>query len=275
MKNYYEILAYADREDLTIEETDRDTYVGFKSEEESKTLFRLSSDRDLIKDFLEELWCTKYKESNLYKVAAKALIKDLIEDLYEEHEVETNPEIIDEFKHITGYEFDDKDLENLKKVGICCDCKGNLCNEKFLNKKELIESILSSKKIFITEENVKDILSILPDYSYILSEIDDALLLDSAYYDFHYHAESTLIKSEYYDCLRSDINKILNLIKSNQINVKYESHSLKDEVIMRIFLILFDAANILDEYNYMSGFEKEYLNYYNTFYDGKVSISEK
>lgn len=274
MKNYYEILAYADREDLLVEKTNTDTYIGFKDGENSKTLFKFSDGTDPLKDFLEELQNTKYKESNLYKVVAKAFIKDLIDDLkFVTYEIKGNIAVIEEFVYITGYKYDEEDIAHLDYHGITQDDKGNLVHKSFLTKKWLLDDIFRTKKIQISEKNLKNIELIMPDYSYIIAEIDDSILDSNFYYNYHYHAESILEDSFYYYELRHDINNLLHMIKNNKITVEYENKKLKDIATMKSFWALSDASNLAD--NNDCHFPKEYLNYYNIFYEGEIVGSEK
>lgn len=277
MKNYYEILAYADREDLLVEKTKTDTYIGFKDGESSKTLFKLSDGRDPLKDFLEELQNTKYKESNLYKVVAKALIKDLINDLkidIYKYDIVSNVAIINEFKTITGYEYDETDIDDLDKCGIVLDDKRNLVNRSYRTKKWLLEDIFRTGKITVSEKNIEDVSLILPDYSYIVSEVDwDIIEEDTLYYENYNYSTSIVRDSDYYEDLESDIRNLLKMIKENEITVEYENNRLKDKIVMRVFWALSSASNLLD--NNGCDFSKDYLNYYNTFYNGKVVDSEK
>lgn len=277
MKNYYEILAYADREDLLVEKTNTDTYIGFKDGENSKTLFKFSDGTDPLKDFLEELQNTKYKESNLYKVVAKALIKDLINDLkinIYKCNIVSNVGIIDEFKTITGYEYDEADIDNLDKCDIVLNDKGNLVNRSYRTKKWLLEDIFRTGKITVSEKNIEDVSLILPDYSYIVGEVDwDIIEEDTLYYENYNYSTSIVRDSYYYEDLESDIINLLKMIKENEITVEYENNRLKDKIVMRVFWALSSASNLLDNNGY--DFSKDYLNYYNTFYNGKVVGSEK
>lgn len=277
MKNYYEILVYADREDLLVEKTNTDTYIGFKDGENSKTLFKFSDGTDSLKDFLEELQNTKYKESNLYKVVAKALIKDLINDLkidIYKYDIVSNVAIINEFKTITGYEYDETDIDDLDKCGIVLDDKRNLVNRSYRTKKWLLEDIFRTGKITVSEKNIEDVSLILPDYSYIVSEVDwDIIEEDTLYYENYNYSTSIIRDSDYYEDLESDIRKLLKMIKENEITVEYENNRLKDKIVMRVFWALSSASNLLD--NNGCDFSKDYLNYYNTFYNGKVVDSEK
>lgn len=273
MKNYYEILAYADREDLLVEKTNTDTYIGFKDGENSKTLFKFSDGTDPLKDFLEELQNTKYKESNLYKIVAKTLIKDLIEDDLES-DSESTVAIIEEFKNITGYEYDQEDLDNLAKHDIVLHCNEYLCNKSFFEKDSLIDHIIRSGKISVSKDNINELLFILPDYSYIANEINDDIMNDTFYYDKNYYSESRKEKADYYYDLTDKIKKILQMLKNNEIIVEYESSDLKDALIMNAFWSLSSAAELSANNNYDYLFTKEYLNYYNTFYNGKVIDSK-
>ena len=278
MKNYYEILVYADREDLLVEKTNTDTYIGFKDGELSKTLFKFSDGTDPLKDFLEELQNTKYKESNLYKVVAKALIKDLINDLkiniYKYDIVVSNVAIINEFKTITGYEYDETDIDDLDKCGIVLDDKRNLVNRSYRTKKWLLEDIFRTGKITVSEKNIEDVSLILPDYSYIVGEVDwNIIEEDTLYYENYNYSTSIVRDSDYYEDLESDIGNLLKMIKENEITVEYENNRLKDKIVMRVFWALSSASNLLD--NNGCDFSKDYLNYYNTFYNGKVVDSEK
>lgn len=276
MKNYYEILTYADREDLLVEKTNTDTYIGFKDGENSKTLFKFSDGTDSLKDFLEELQNTKYKESNLYKVVAKALIKDLINDLKSdvyEYDITSDVNIINEFKTITGYEYDEADIDDLDKCGIVLDDKRNLVNRSYRTKKWLLEDIFRTGKIAVSEKNIEDVSLILPDYSYIVSEVDWNIIEDTLYYENYDYSDSIARYSDYYEDLESDIRKLLKMIKENEITVEYENNRLKDKILMRVFWALSSASNLLD--NNGCDFSKDYLNYYNTFYNGKVVDSEK
>ena len=273
MKNYYEILAYADREDLLVEKTNTDTYIGFKDGEESKTLFRLSDGRDPLKDFLEELQNTKYKESNLYKIVAKTLIKDLIED-----DLESDPEstvaIIEEFKTITGYEYDQEDFDNLEKHNIVRHWNGYLCNKSFFEKDSLIDYMLRSGIIYVSERNSKNMAFVLPDFSYIVGEIDYDVIEDTFYSEHHYYASNKIENADYYEDLVPKIEKLLSMIKNNEVKVEYETEKLKDNFIMEVFWTLSNASNLLSNNNYDSEFTKEHLNYYDIFYNGKV-VGEK
>ena len=273
MRNYYETLAYADREDLLVEKTKTDTYIGFKDGEESKTLFRLSDGRDPLKDFLEELQNTKYKESNLYKIVAKTLIKDLIED-----DLKSDPEstvaIIEEFKIITGYKYDQEDFDNLEKHNIVRHWNGYLCNKSFFEKDSLIDYMLRSGIIYVSERNSKNMALVLPDFSYIVKEIDYDVIEDTFYYDYHYYASNKIENADYYEDLVPKIEKLLNMIKNNEVKVEYETEKLKDNFIMEVFWTLSNASNLLSNSNYNSEFTKEYLNYYDIFYNGKV-VGEK
>lgn len=276
MKNYYEILAYADREDLLVEKTNTDTYIGFKDGENSKTLFKFSDGTDPLKDFLEELQNTKYKESNLYKVVAKALIKDLINDLKSdvyEYDITSDVNIINEFKTITGYEYDEADIDDLDKCGIVLSDKRNLVNRSYRTKKWLLEDIFRTGKITVSEKNIEDVSLILPDYSYIVGEVDWNIIEDTLYYENYDYSDSIARYSDYYEDLESDIRKLLKMIKENEITVEYENNRLKDKIVMRVFWALSSASNLLD--NNGCDFSKDYLNYYNTFYNGKVVGSEK
>ena len=273
MKNYYEILVYADREDLLVEKTNTDTYIGFKDGENSKTLFKFSDGTDPLKDFLEELQNTKYKESNLYKIVAKTLIKDLIEDDLES-DSESTVAIIEEFKNITGYEYDQEDLDNLAKHDIVLHWNEYLCNKSFFEKDSLIDHIIRSGKISVSKDNINELLFILPDYSYIANEINDDIMNDTFYYDKNYYSESRKEKADYYYDLTDKIKKILQMLKNNEIIVEYESSDLKDALIMNAFWSLSSAAEISANNNYDYLFTKEYLNYYNTFYNGKVIDSK-
>lgn len=277
MKNYYEILAYADREDLLVEKTNTDTYIGFKDGENSKTLFKFSDGTDPLKDFLEELQNTKYKESNLYKVVSKALIKDLINDLKSdvyEYDITSDVNVINEFKTITGYEYDEADIDDLDKCGIVLDDKRNLVNRSYRTKKWLLEDIFRTGKITVSEKNIEDVSLILPDYSYIVSEVDwDIIEEDTLYYENYNYSTSIVRDSDYYEDLESDIRNLLKMIKENEITVEYENNRLKDKILMRVFWALSSASNLLDNNGY--DFSKDYLNYYNTFYNGKVVDSEK
>ena len=277
MKNYYEILAYADRKDLLVEKTNTDTYIGFKDGENSKTLFKFSDGTDPLKDFLEELQNTKYKESNLYKVVAKALIKDLINDLkidIYKYDIVSDVGIINEFKTITGYEYDEADIDNLDKCDIVLDDKGNLVNRSYRIKKWLLEDIFRTGKIIVSEKNIEDVSLILPDYSYIVSEVDwDIIEEDTLYYENYNYSTSIVRDSDYYEDLESDIRNLLKMIKENEITVEYENNRLKDKIVMRVFWALSSASNLLD--NNGCDFSKDYLNYYNTFYNGKVVDSKK
>ena len=276
MKNYYEILAYADREDLLVEKTNTDTYIGFKDGENSKTLFKFSDGTDPLKDFLEELQNTKHKESNLYKVVAKALIKDLINDLkidIYKYDIVSNVAIINEFKTITGYEYDETDIDDLGKCGIVLDDKRNLVNRSYCTKKWLLEDIFRTRKITVSEKNIEDVSLILPDYSYIVSEVDWDIIEDTLYYENYNYSTSIVRDSDYYEDLESDIRNLLKMIKENEITVEYENNILKDKIVMRVFWALSSASNLLD--NNGCDFSKDYLNYYNTFYNGKVVDSEK
>ena len=273
MKNYYEILAYADREDLLVEKTNTDTYIGFKDGENSKTLFKFSDGTDPLKDFLEELQNTKYKESNLYKIVAKTLIKDLIEDDLESDSKSTVA-IIEEFKTITGYEYDQEDLDNLRKHDIVLHSNGYLCNKSFFEKDSLIDYIIRNGKISVSRDNINELLFILPDYSYIANEINDDIMNDTFYYDKNYYSESRKEKADYYYDLTDKIKKILQMLKNNEIIVEYESSDLKDALIMNAFWSLSSAAELSANNNYDYLFTKEYLNYYNTFYNGKVIDSK-
>lgn len=273
MKNYYEILAYADREDLLVEKTNTDTYIGFKDGKESKTLFRLSDGRDSLKDFLEELQNTKYKESNLYKIVAKTLIKDLIED-----DLESDPEstvaIIEEFKTITGYEYDQEDFDNLEKHNIVRHWNGYLCNKSFFEKDSLIDYMLRSGIIYVSERNSKNMAFVLPDFSYIVGEIDYDIIEDTFYSEHHYYASNKIENADYYEDLVPKIEKLLSMIKNNEVKVEYETEKLKDNFIMEVFWTLSNASNLLSNNNYDSEFTKEHLNYYDIFYNGKV-VGEK
>ena len=273
MKNYYEILAYADREDLLVEKTNTDTYIGFKDGEESKTLFRLSDGRDPLKDFLEELQNTKYKESNLYKIVAKTLIKDLIED-----DLESDPEstvaIIEEFKTITGYEYDQEDFDNLEKHNIVRHWNGYLCNKSFFEKDSLIDYMLRSGIIYVSERNSKNMAFVLPDFSYIVGEIDYEVIEDTFYSEHHYYDSNKIENADYYEDLVPKIEKLLSMIKNNEVKVEYETEKLKDNFIMEVFWTLSNASNLLSNNNYDSEFTKEHLNYYDIFYNGKV-VGEK
>lgn len=277
MKNYYEILVYADREDLLVEKTNTDTYIGFKDGENSKTLFKFSDGTDPLKDFLEELQNTKYKESNLYKVVSKALIKDLINDLkinIYKCNIVSNVGIIDEFKTITGYEYDEADIDDLDKCDIVLDDKGNLVNKSYRTKKWLLEDIFRTGKITVSEKNIEDVSLILPDYSYIVGEVDwDIIEEDTLYYENYNYSTSIVRDSYYYEDLESDIINLLKMIKENEITVEYENNRLKDKIVMRVFWALSSSSNLLD--NNGCDFSKDYLNYYNTFYNGKVVDSEK
>lgn len=273
MKNYYEILAYADREDLLVEKTNTDTYIGFKDGENSKTLFKFSDGTDPLKDFLEELQNTKYKESNLYKIVAKTLIKDLIEDDLES-DSESTVAIIEEFKNITGYEYDQEDLDNLAKHDIVLHSNEYLCSKSFFEKDSLIDYIIRSGKISVSRDNINELLFILPDYSYIANEISDDMMNETFYYDNNYYSESRKEKADYYYDLTDKIKKILQMLKNNEIIVEYESSDLKDALIMNAFWSLSSAAEISANNNYDYLFTKEYLNYYNTFYNGKVIDSK-
>lgn len=273
MKNYYETLAYADREDLLVEKTKTDTYIGFKDGEESKTLFKFSDGTDPLKDFLEELQNTKYKESNLYKVVAKALIKDLIED-----DLESDPEstvaIIEEFKTITGYEYDQKDFDSLERHNIVRHWNGYLCNKSFFEKDSLIDYMLRSGIIYVSERNSKNMAFVLPDFRYIVGEIDYDVIEDTFYYEHHYYASNKIENADYYEDLVPKIEKLLNMIKNNEVKVEYETEKLKDNFIMEVFWTLSNASNLLSNNNYDSEFTKEHLNYYDIFYNGKV-VGEK
>lgn len=277
MKNYYETLVYADREDLLVEKTNTDTYIGFKDGENSKTLFKFSDGTDPLKDFLEELQNTKYKESNLYKVVAKALIKDLINDLkinIYKCNIVSNVGIIDEFKTITGYEYDEADIDDLDKCDIVLDDKGNLVNKSYRTKKWLLEDIFRTGKITVSEKNIEDVSLILPDYSYIVGEVDwDIIEEDTLYYENYNYSTSIVRDSYYYEDLESDIINLLKMIKENEITVEYENNRLKDKIVMKVFWALSSSSNLLD--NNGCDFSKDYLNYYNTFYNGKVVDSEK
>lgn len=273
MKNYYEILAYADREDLLVEKTNTDTYIGFKDGENSKTLFKFSDGRDPLKDFLEELQNTKYKESNLYKIVAKTLIKDLIED-----DLESDPEsavaIIEEFKTITGYEYDQEDFDNLEKHNIVRHWNGYLCNKSFFEKDSLIDYMLRSGIIYVSERNSKNMAFVLPDFSYIVGEIDYDVIEDTFYSEHHYYASNKIENADYYEDLVPKIEKLLSMIKNNEVKVEYETEKLKDNFIMEVFWTLSNASNLLSNNNYDSEFTKEHLNYYDIFYNGKV-VGEK
>lgn len=273
MKNYYEILAYADRKDLLVEKTNTDTYIGFKDGESSKTLFKLSDGRDPLKDFLEELQNTKYKESNLYKVVAKTLIKDLIED-----DLESDPEstvaIIEEFKTITGYEYDQKDFDSLEKHNIVRHWNGYLCNKSFFEKDSLIDYTLRSGTIYVSEKNSKNMSLVLPDFSYIVGEIDYEVIEDTSYAQYHYYASNKIENADYYENLEPKIKELLTMIKNNEVKVEYETEKLKDNFIMEVFWTLSNASNLLSNNNYDSEFTKEHLNYYDIFYNGKV-VGEK
>lgn len=276
MKNYYEILAYADREDLLIEKTNRDTYIGFKDGENSKTLFKFSDGRDPIKDFLEELSTTEYKESRLYKIVAKALIKDLISDIQldDGEDLVSDIHVIEEFKTITKYEYDQEDLDNLAKRNIVHHSNGHLCNKSFFKKDSLIDYIIRSRKIIVSRDNIDDLLYILPDYTYIVNEIDDEIINETFYYDHHHYAENNIEKANYYESLTSKINEILQMLKDKEIRVEYESSDLKDKLEMSVFWTISSAAELSANNNYDYLFTKEYLNYYNTFYNGKVIDSK-
>lgn len=273
MKNYYEILVYADREDLLVEKTNTDTYIGFKDGENSKTLFKFSDGRDPLKDFLEELQNTKYKESNLYKIVAKTLIKDLIED-----DLESDPEsavaIIEEFKTITGYEYDQEDFDNLEKHNIVRHWNGYLCNKSFFEKDSLIDYMLRSGIIYVSERNSKNMAFVLPDFSYIVGEIDYDVIEDTFYSEHHYYASNKIENADYYEDLVPKIEKLLSMIKNNEVKVEYETEKLKDNFIMEVFWTLSNASNLLSNNNYDSEFTKEHLNYYDIFYNGKV-VGEK
>ena len=272
MKNYYEILAYADREDLLVEKTNTDTYIGFKDGENSKTLFKFSDGTDPIKDFLEELSTTEYKDSRLYKIVAKALIKDLISDIQldDGEDLVSDIYVIEEFKTITKYEYDQEDLDNLEKRNIVHHWNGYLCNKSFFKKDSLIDYIMRSGKITVSKENIDDLLYILPDYTYIVSEIDEEIINETFYYNNHHYAENNIEKTNYYESLTSKINEILQMFKNKEIKVEYESSDLKDKLEMNVFWIISSAAELLASNNYDYDFTKEYLNYYNAFHDGKV-----
>lgn len=102
--------------------------------------------------------------------------------------------------------------------------------------------------------------------------MDWDIIEDTLYYENYNYSTSIVRDSDYYEDLESDIRNLLKMIKENEITVEYENNILKDKIVMRVFWALSSASNLLD--NNGCDFSKDYLNYYNTFYNGKVIDSK-
>lgn len=272
MKNYYEILAHANREDLLVEKTKMNIYIGFKEGENSKTLFEIPEDESTIKSMLSELKDTKYKESNLYKLLAETMVKDKINNLDENSDIDIEILSLVRFLDLTGYELTEEDYSDLEKNAniIYFEKEKCFCHKSYYEKKKLLDEIIKDKMIYITNENLKEMKLVLPGYNYIVEEIDDDIMNETSYYDYCHYSDTKLYDSEYYCALYDDMTTLLNMLKNKEINVIFENQEIKDKISMKVFWILSTAAELLSSYSYDSDFTEEYLNYYNAFYDGKV-----
>ena len=272
MRNYYETLAYADREDLLVEKTRMNIYIGFKDGENSKTLFEIPEDKSTIESMLSELKDTKYKESNLYKLLAKTMVENKINNLDENSDIDTEIISLVRFLDLTGYKLTEEDYRDLEKNAniIYFEKEKCFCHKSYYEKKKLLDEIIKDKMIYITNENLKEVKLVLPGQNYIVEEIDDDIMNETSYYHYYHYSDTKLYDSEYYCDLYDDMTTLLNMLKNKEINVVFENQEIKDEISMKVFWILSTAAELLSNYSNDSDFTEEYLNYYNSFYDGKV-----
>lgn len=272
MKNYYEILAHADREDLLVEKTRMNIYIGFKEPENSKTLFEIPKDKSVIESMLSELKDTRYKESNLYKLLAETMVKNKINHLDENSDFDIEIISLGRLLDLTGYKLTEEDYRDLEKnTGIIYfEEEKCFCHKSYYEKKKMLNDIIEDKIIYITEENIEKIKLILPDFNYIVEEIDDDIMNETLYYEYNFYSDTKLYNSDHYCDLYNDMITLLNLLKNKEINVIFENQKIKDEVLMKVFWILSSALELLSNNNYDDDFKKEHLNYYNTFHDGKV-----
>lgn len=178
MKNYFEILMYSDRMDLKIENTyEKDeygthicgSYLGFKTNTTSKTIFVLPNDFEEMEIFLKELKNTHYRNSNLYKLAKEMIIDFSIQSCDYLWDIDEEPK--ERFFSWLCYFMKEYDIEistsskeYLEKANIkYLEDKEKFVSNEYYIQYKAIKEILKSKRVILTESNKDLILEILPN----------------------------------------------------------------------------------------------------------------
>ena len=240
MKNYFE-KTNIDNKEIIIETTDNDIYLGYKDDNNLKTLYTYSKDEDEIMNDYMELKHSKYKNSNLINKIKELLIlgktKDIMSniDFYVENNIT---------KQIGKKDISELKInEILKNHNIDCFCyKNTLIHNDYKKIIEKTEKILSDGIFFVENE---DLIKLLPDEygiglsdsNYIEKIIED---IEDIYYNNN--KEMHIKEFEKYDELNPynfPITSIefletrLNLWKYN-IKFVYPNEEMKEKTIKYI-----------------------------------------
>ena len=266
MKNYFE-KTNIDNKEIIIETTDNDIYLGYKDDNNLKTLYTYSKDEDEIMNDYMELKHSKYKNSNLINKIKELLIlgktKDIMSniDFYVENNIT---------KQIGKKDISELKInEILKNHNIDCFCyKNTLIHNDYKKIIEKTEKILSDGIFFVENE---DLIKLLPDeYGICLSEdayiekIYEITDNNICFKDFEKHS-----KENPYDFPILNLEFLETRLDLWRYNIKfvYPNKEIKEKTIKYIENIL---EKIITKYDVYSIDESDVILTYKRALLGKI-----